>query len=393
MQLWKLIKYELKKTVCNKFFTITFFLLFVVNIMLWCEHWEAFGDGRKVTKYTKAECALLESLSSESLTAFKEKMIEQYGADVFSPSYIPTMEMMSPPGYFGEQFSDFGIINTYVALQQMNEENEALYQNVLKAAKQFGREALEEGNDYEVRRNQSIIRLYSVPRPEINCLVCSWNDFLFGRHTMLLALLLIFQSGAGMFTKEISSQTWLLLHTSKNGKGKTLASKFFAAGIIAVATVIVFQGSSMLMIHLNYGLLGAAEPVSAIQGLELFPFSFTVGQYVLLTMLCQMWAAIVISVLFCTVSAISGSGLVSYIVNGFILGGSFLLVNFSPDSEWLTGPLALIRPEKYFESYYTVNILGYPVMGVLIHLIIDCVVGIGCIILSAKVYHRKRRKI
>lgn len=393
MQLWRLTGFELKKAMGNRFFMITFALLLLVNILIWGGNWKNFGFFRGQVEETGEICRELDAMAQEEQEAFEIALTEKYGEGVFSLFFPPTEEFLSGPGYFGERFSDFKIVNTYVTLQETKETIRTSYENVLKAAKQFGREALRAGDDYGVRRNLNIIRLYSVPPAELHSLVESWDDFLFGRHTMLLVLLVILPCCAGTFTREKNLQTWLLLHTSKNGKGKTLVAKFLAAGIIAAGTTILFQGVSLLMVYFNYGLLGMSESVSGIEELMLFPFLFNVGQYVLLALGCQIFAAVTISVILCAVSALSNSNIVSSAVGVLLLGCSVLLTFYPPDIEWFAGPLALIRPERYFASYYTVNLFGYPVMGVLVQTVLWCVAGTVCIVVSAKVYHRKRRKI
>ncbi len=75
---------------------------------------------------------------------------------------------------------------------QWNEENRESYESVLRAAKAFGREALEEGDNYGIRRNLQIIRLYSQPRGEITGPVRGWSDFLFDNPAMLLVFLMVF---------------------------------------------------------------------------------------------------------------------------------------------------------------------------------------------------------
>ena len=66
---------------------------------------------------------------------------------------------------------------------------------------------------------------------------------------------------------------------------------------------ILFQVASLGAILFRGGLLGFNQPVAALEQLRLFPYTVTVGQYVFLTLACQVFAAVVLSILLTTISA------------------------------------------------------------------------------------------
>lgn len=417
MGLWTLTRYELKKAVGGKFFLIVLCLLLIVDFVMLCgvREWFAMqqsyedgtamaealspeeetffgflGSARRVTNLLREEYEVFNALSPQERTEFENTMKEKYGETVFDEFVIPTDEMLAYPGYLGDKLSDFAAVHLYSSLRQTNRENEELFENVIEAAKAFGREALQEGNDYEVRRNLRIIQLYNLPRGQITSEKRTWDQFLFDSPGMLFVFLMVLLSSACIFTKENEQQTWLLLHTAKNGKGKTMAAKYLAAAISAAGLTILFQLTTLGSIYFCSGLLGANQPLTIIEELKLFPFPMTVWQYALLALGCQVFAAVVLSILLSTVSALSKSSVISYAVGALLLGGSVLLLYYPPRSEWLAGPLALAQPLRYFESFYTANIFGFPVLWVVIQAVLwSILVAVG-ILLSHKVYHRKR---
>lgn len=417
MGMWTLTRYELKKAVGGKFFVIVLCLLLAVDFVMLCgvREWlelqnikddgtvyadalspeeKTFfgflGTARRVTDLLREEYEVFNALTPEERTAFENTMKEKYGETVFDEFVVPTGEMLAYPGYLGEKLSDFAAVHMYSSLRQTNRENEELFANVIEAAKAFGREALQEGNDYEVRRNLRIIELYSQPRGEITSEKRTWDQFLFDSPGMLFVFLMVLLSSAGTFTKENEQQTWSLLHTAKNGKGKTLAAKYLAAAISAAGLTVLFQLVTLGSIYFCSGLLGTAQPLTIIEELKLCPFPMTVWQYALLALGCQIFAAVVLSLLLSTVSALSKSSVISYAVGAILLGGSVLLLYYPPRSEWLAGPLALAQPLRYFESFYTANIFGFPVLWVIVQTVLWGAISVGGILLSHKVYHRKR---
>lgn len=417
MGIWTLTWYELKKALGGRFFLIVLCLLLAVDFVMLCgvREWFAMrqsyedgtaisealspeektffgflGTARRVTNLLREEYVVLNALTNEERAEFEKTMKEKYGETVFDEFVIPTDEMLAYPGYLGEKLSDFTAVHLYSFLRQVNQENEELFAKVIEAAKAFGREALQEGNDYEVRRNLRIIQLYSLPRGEITSEKRTWDAFLFDSPGMLFVFLMVLLSSAGIFTKENEQQTWLLLHTAKNGKGKTLTAKYLATAISAVGLTVLFQLTTLGSIYFGSGLLGTDQPLTVIEELKLCPFPMKVWQYALLALGCQVFAAVVVSLLISTVSALSKSSVISYAVGALLMGGSVLLLYYPPRSEWLAGPLALAQPLRYFESFYTVNIFGFPVLWVVVQVVLWSILTVGGIYISHKVYHRKR---
>lgn len=414
--LGKLTRYELKKLAGGKFFLIALCLLLVANVLLncgiqefitWMNHVKngtAMGDitpettsfwsnsalQRQGTNIIRGEYKLLNKLTPQERAAFEAAMKERYGEDVFAVP-IPTDEMTAVPGYLGGAWSDFSCIVNYQGMLERNAALTSALDNTVRAARAFGQESLEAGDNYGVRRNLNVIRLYSVPRQEITTPIRGWDQFLFGTPaTMLLIFLLVLLACSGSFTADRDTQTFLLLHTAKNGKGKTLLAKYLAGVILAVVITVAFQLVALGSVWFKLGLLGARQPVSAIQELRLFPYAITVWQYVLLVLACQIFAAVMLAVLLTTVSAFSKSSIISYGAGAILLGLCLLPVYFPPKIEWLSGPLALSSPLKYFDSYYTANLFGFPVLWVAVQAALWCILGAGCMFLAHKVHHRKR---
>ena len=162
-----LTRYELKKSVWNKFFLIIFALLLLANVLLNCgiqdflnwmdavengtalgeitaentNFWGNKAEIRRTTARIRKQYATFAELTPEERTAFEAAMKEKYGEEVFEFP-IPTDEMMSSPGYFGGETNDFTWILNYSDVLQWNEENRESYESVLRAAKAFGREAV-----------------------------------------------------------------------------------------------------------------------------------------------------------------------------------------------------------------------------------------------------------
>lgn len=411
-----LTRYELKTSLGNTFFLIVLCLLLIVNLLLHCglqnyllvknavengegmggepgqeaiTFWDQMAGTRRNVTFLRQLYAPFSKLSSEELAAYEASMREKYGDEVFD-SLLPTEEMLEVPGYFGGNWSDFDYIFYYQMLLQDNQKIAETMDSVLNGARAYGREALEAGDDYGIRRNLKIIGLYSVPRERITSPVIGWDTFLFENVSMLLVFLLVLFICAGSVAGENDRQTWLLLHTSKNGRGKTLAAKYLAGILSAAGLTVLFQLVTLGAVWFSNGLLGIGQPAAALEELLVLPYTLTVGQYILLNLACQIFAAAVLSVLLTTVSALSKSSVISYAAGVLLLGLCLLPVYAPPRAEWLAGPLSLSRSLKYFDSYYTANLFGFPLLWVVVQAVLWCILGAGCVFLAHKVHYRKR---
>lgn len=392
----RLTKYELKKILGSKFFALALVLLLVLNMALCFREegeWTYFGQPRKAYASMQGTYDTLADLSPEEKEAFRQAMLDKYGENAFGFDPDAMDKMNETPDYFGTELGDLTYVISYQEVQRIQETMDSTLQGVVSAARANGKTALQENDSYNVRRNLEIIRLYSLPRQTVRTPVRSWNTYLFNTHTMVFALLMIFYVCAGVFSKEIDSQSWLLLQTSKNGRGKTMAAKYIAAGIMGAVLTVLFFGSSLVMIYANLGLPGMNESISQVQGMELFPYPITVWQYALVSLACQVFAGVIMALILSALSAFCKNSVISYGVGLLTVAGSVVLSFFPPKSLWLSGPLALSQSWKLLDTFRTANIFGYPVLWVIVEAVLWAVLAGVLVAFSHRVYHRKRSKI
>ena len=401
----KLVRYELKKQLSGSFFVILLVLLLAVNVLLNCGireyrdnvkqyeidvgqeypygFWEAKKNERIGFGYTQRNYDILNT----DIEGFAAAMIEKYGEGVFDPFGMPPEEANQRPGYFGEEWSDDSLIWTYTSLMTENEDLTRSLNKAVEAAKAYGREALEEGDNYGIRRNIDIIELYTVPRGRITSPVRGWDDVLFGTYTMLFVFLMILLACGGSFCSEREKQTVLLLHTSKYGKGMTMVAKYLSGAIIAAGLTVIFQLSTIGAVWFKDGFMGLNQPAAAMEQTIMLSWPMTVWQYALAHLGCQILAAVMLSILINSISALSKTSILSYVVG--MLALALLLIAQNAKHGWFMGPLSLADPVRYFDSYCTANIIGFPVLWVILQTLLWVAVSGGCVYAAHRRFHRK----
>ena len=409
----KLIRFEIKKQLSGPFFVIALCLLLVVNVLLTCgireytdtkkdfeekngtefpwDFWEyrgGFIEGiLSGTKRDKESYALI----VENGEAFADAMVKKYGEDALDPGARLPEEAYKAPGYFGENWSDSTMLMAYQRAQTWNADLDAALHKAVEAAKAYGRDAVEEEDNYGIRRNIDVIQLYTVPRGEITSPIRGWAYFLFETPTMLFVFLLVLLACGGSFSIERERKTVYLLHTSKNGKGMTLAAKYLSGAVIAAGLTILFQAVTLASVWFKNGLLGLNQPAAAMEQLTMLSWPMTVWQYLLVQLICQILAAVILSVIVNTASALSKTSILSYVIGVLALG--LLFVAQSAKTEWLMGPLSLADTVRYFDSYCTANLFGFPVLWVLLQSVLWLVLCGAGIYAAHRLFHRKGKVV
>lgn len=414
-----LIRYECKKSVGNRFFLIVLCLFLLVQ-MVWIgglQEWleyqdyleqlslhgmepakkmtvvERLAESRMVTAQIRKEHGIIGQLSPEEQSMFVSAMEQKYGENVFDPmEMVTTEEMFAPSGYFSG-FQDYVMINTYNQLHVWNQAIDSVRQQVVDTASALAEQAAADGDNYALRRNQNIIRLYREPLSNITSGVYGWNTYLADNNISFLVAFLVLLACSGSVSAEHDHKTWMLLHTAKNGKRKTLVAKYLSGALIAIVIVLLLHLASLCAVCYRSGFLGADQPVQALEQLSLCPYSLTVWQFALLRLMCQMAGAALLSLLLTTISAFSKSGILSYGAGTILLGGFLLLEFLLPHNGWLVSPMTLCYPHKYFDSYYTANLLEYPVPWVIVHTVLWISIAWVLSYLADLIYHRKRESL
>lgn len=410
-----LVPFELKKVVKNRFFGIALCLILFANLVLNCglRPWHAYclkmqefsgdvpgfldyiSEERKETRMVESEYSPFVTMSQEEKAAFEASMEAAYGKDVFSPDFeLPSKSFSAHTAGLGDEISDGKAIIRYSSLRDVNAKQQKSIDLVLESAKEFGRDALASGNHYEIRRNLDIIRLYSKPAREISSTARGWDEFLFDSPmTMALTCLMILLASVTTFSGELERGTWLILHTAKNGKRKTMLAKYLAAAIIAAGIMVLMELTSAVGVCIQGGFFGGEQPVTALPQLHLCPWHLTILQYAAIQMTFRLLTAVLFSILICSISALSPSDLVSYSAGVLFLGACLLPTFLPPESELLTGPLTLAQPLRLFRSYATADIVTFPIPWLVVHLVVWVVLTAAAVWLADRIYHRERKAV
>ena len=214
---------------------------------------------------------------------------------------------------------------------------------------------------------------------------------------MLILLLSVFAL-CGVFVTERETDMYMLLRTTKNGAGSTVAAKLTASLLFVVITCAVFFGQDFLAIYFASPRNTALQcPIYALRAFESTHMTMSVGQYFLLTAAMKS-----LGVFACCTAVLLISSLFKQTLGAFFTGVA-LLLGLTALQEFSGGKLALrwfdpIELVMFRELVYRdtfVNVLGIPVrlhIFVTAGVVIVTAAMIGVILYLNRSYHYRARR-
>lgn len=220
------------------------------------------------------------------------------------------------------------------------------------------------GNHFEAAKNQKIATAFAGRVIPAFADTRGWEVLLEYDYSAMLVLLLCLFALSGVFVTERETDMYMLLRTTPNGSGATVAAKLMAAFGFVVAVCGIFFAQDFLTIYFASPRREALQsPVYALRALESTPLNITVGQYFL-------WAAVVktLGIFACCAGLLLISSLFQNLLGAFFTGlavllGCVALQEFSRGNVILRwwNPAELIFPRNLIGRDIYVNLLGMPV--------------------------------
>lgn len=391
---WRLVGYECRKAFLNPWMLVFLVVLLAVNgwkiqdeyaksVDNWAEYQEVYDEfyGRYVGTITEEKVADLMAvygplqLKNESFS-----LSAVYDPDAYTYSERMDYRFFSFL-FYNEMQYDYLYVNEAYRIVSNARELADFYSGV--------------GNSFEVSKNQQIASDFSGRSIPAFADTRGYEVLLNYDYSAMLVLLLTIFGLCGIFVTERETEMYMLLRTTKNGSGTTVAAKLTAAVLFVVLVSGLFFAQDFLTVYFAGGRNEALDsPVYALRYFETTPLNMTIGQYFL-------WAAAVktLGILACgcvilLVSSLSKQMLATFLASfGLILGG-VVLQEFCRTRyalKWFN-PLELVIVRDIVTEDVFVNMFGAAV-----HLYVFVIVGIlltmgllmAGILYCSRSYHRR----
>lgn len=181
---------------------------------------------------------------------------------------------------------------------------------------------------------------------------------------LLLFLFLIVME----FQKERKKGLSAMVRTTLKGRGVLYLQRM---GILVSASVlgaVVFYGGDFAGVHFSMGLDQLGRSLQSLPEFMKCPFSITIGQYLIISLLLKAFGGFTAAVLFYFLVGCLQPG-IACLISGAFLGFEYLTeLLIKPVSEWnglhYINLITLIRSMDFFADCVYLNILGRAVLGI-----------------------------
>lgn len=379
--MWKLFCYEIKKNVLRLPLLILLIGLAAVNLYKIRETVRYEGpEGYSIimkgeessTQKMKAEFyGEINTELIEKIRAYSQKM----SAIVASGNY--DTENASDEFYTGYAFGDNNVIQSI----QSSVRDAYLYPNSITELKKRADDCIEffEGkNEFEVRKNELIKKLYSGRKISVYGgyeSVELYFDYEFSSFIIMITIIFVFSAA---FSNEMLTGTDKIIKSS-GCAGGVFWAKHFTMYSFAAALTIIFSITDILYFGRFYGLGFFDQPLYAVPDYRFEPYNITIFGAIALSFVFKTLALIFAGEVIMLISSFT-KNLGASMTIGFAAIGAMIFVNgYIPGS---VSPFSLFSTEKMICSFKCLNILGNPVpefiVTILLTLIYTAVLHIIC---------------
>lgn len=345
--------YELRKLLSSPLLAGMFFILLLINGVLFYWHCTDDSDG-----YTYSQIAEKYSVS-ETLETEMDALMNAIWNDIDDSISLST----------GNVYEEYDLDRAVMERIQEAEEYDSYLSRIqFESSAKIQLGIFGDENSFEVRSMEKAIQVYHAlegtpvtvaPSVSIETLV-SW------RLTNLFVLLIATATGLLLITSEHMSGILTLLRPTKHGKERLYFNKFAAMGIAVAASTLLMYGTDIGIASFLFGMGDLNRPIQSCYGFQSCPMALTVLEYLLCSMGVKLlWAWAIGAVCFFLSIYLKQS--VSVIVSWTGVGALAYLLACS-NSPWLRGIslLWLSNTENLFLGCIYINFCSIPVRQALV---------------------------
>ena len=391
---WRLVGYECRKAFLNPWMLVFLAVLLVANgwkiqdeYTQKVDRWEEYQDvyeefyGRYVGTITAEKVSDLMTIYGP----LQEKAETTTLSTVYDPEAYTYSEQQDYL-FFGTLFyTEMRYDYLYV-----NEAQRIVIQ-ALELAELYGCVR----NSFEVSKNQRIAVDFSGRSIPAFSDTRGYEVLLNYDYSAMLVLLLSIFGLSGIFVTEQESEMYMLLRTTRNGSGATVAAKLTAAVLFVVLVSSLFFLQDFLSVYIAGGRNQAlSSPVYALRYFETTPLDMTIGQYFLWAGAVKTLGILACGCVILLVSSLCKQVLTVFFASFGLLLGGVVLQEFCRTQyalKWFN-PLELVVVRDIVTEDVFVNVFGFAV-PLYVFVIAGVVLTMGLLVAGIlycnRSYHRR----
>jgi hypothetical protein len=383
----RLFLFELKKVVLKRGVLIIVVLLLAANI------YNIYDSARGVYEnsdkykegYNEVYSRVRGPLTLEGID-FVVREYRRLEEIVDSGQYSPEYD---PETYTGYTYGDCGMLrDSFYEKLKYHYEYAQYSADVTARATENIRFYSEKNNGFEVSKNKKIAAVYKDRRLDSFYNTRGYEALFKHELSTFFIILICLFTFTPMIIYEREASMHPLLLTSKKGKNRVIAVKYFIAGAFLIVVCAVFYTLDFLMYDLCYGLDGHWNPLYCIETFKETPLNFNVFGYYVLTCFVRTAGIVVFAALFLLTSSLVKRALHGFVINVMIIFSLMLFAMFQEGNIAkllnLLNPAWLLDCTRVFDKFYSLNIFGISVMTYSVRILLAAVCFAAALLLAIR---------
>ncbi len=366
-------RYEWKKLLKNRFVTVFFCALLILNGIL------SFAEAKNTDLVSSKEVAATIQAYERDPVAWEEEYqaLAEYN-DQFVEQQYEEMDAFIPqyPGdvfeweYTEEALRYLVYRDAKLHLDSKDTFDET-YRRILARVVKNAELAKEDyiavgvGEDaYEYKYQNDIAAIYRVNSilPLEFEYTRGWEQYHSYNSGNILLVLLVLVLAPAISLTEHTTGMYPILHTAKHGRGKTLLHKLLVLATAVTCLVLLFTGINLIAFGQSYGFSSLGNLIQAFEGYRMCPEIITVGEYLLISVGIRILALFALGTVLVLLSQLIRSYALSFVASlGFVATQYVLYFFMSIDqtgSYDMLNVFTVMDTHKTFTRYYSLNFFG-----------------------------------
>lgn len=206
-----------------------------------------------------------------------------------------------------------------------------------------------------------------------------------------------------MFTVDISSGAYKMIHSSRNGRRHLFKKQFLAVSSIIAAIAIIVALVQLVMGITIFGVSNFSLPLQMYPEFEFCPFTISIGGFLLLKLFCKVLFYIMIVAVTAMVSILLRNSLSAFAIS--LIAGIAPLIAITYFFTFTTKevsaisakykifnnlrgfvPHGLLNIRSYFRAFDYVSLFGLQISRIMLVLFITALITVICFIVANKNY-------
>lgn len=394
----KLILFELKKLVHQRYLLFFIVLLLFVNVVNIYFNYDLLVTPKEtmLTEDAVAETDVIKLQMDKDymgdITAEKLANLQNHSNIALAISEGKSQESIEL--YFPLAYTDMVYSKEIIdEMQRLYTYSDSIIKPLLNKNGEIKSQAETYGDTYGIRTANLIEKVYSKRDISEYYRINEFESLLTYHLSALFVLLLSVYCASNLFAGEKETQMLSLIKCSPRGKNSLFWAKLLSLAVFCIAVGVIFFSTDLLVFWVCRRPSGFLLPIYALESFTYTPININIISFFLLISFLKVLGAFIVGIAVIFFSVFFSKSYQAF-VTGFLGVVALMGINLFTDGIFgvirYFNPITMFISVRLFETLRIENIFNYPVYMYALSLTGTLIFGVVFLILSYRLYQRRR---